>query len=121
MEFSQFSFNMAGGEQTAAPRFDPAGYPLDLDGALRFVRPALGFAYYPEKSGYPNGDGIGMVSGLMPQMDAAVYAQMTARLPGSPSINPLMNTVANPMEWIIQATFPTLQQYGSSDNPVSPS
>ena len=113
---SQFAFNFAPGHgETSPPRADLGGYPLDLDGSLRYLTPAMGFTTWPEAATYPNGDGIGCVSGLMPQQDKAVYAQLIARVPGSPSTNPFLNTVSDPMEWIIQATFPQLPQYGTPD------
>lgn len=117
MAKSQFSYNFAGEGQgeTSSPRRDVRGYPFDLDGSERFMRPAHGFAIYPDVATYPNGAGIGCVSGFMRQMDAAVYSQMIARLPWGPTVNAIP---ADPMRYIIQAEFPTLQQQGS-DGSVS--
>ena len=52
-------------------------YPLDLNGALDFTRPATGAAYYGQR---PT---IGYIEGLMPLMDVPVL-QISAA-PGVPS------------------------------------
>lgn len=97
---------------TSPPRLPRDGYPLDLDGSLEYVRPATGWTLWPDGATYPAGFGIGCVSGFMPQMDQAVYAQMIARLPWGPSVD---QVPADPMRYIGQMTFPTLQQVGSPD------
>lgn len=109
---SMFSFNMAGNGQgmTGAPTISRDGYPFDLDGSLDFVRPAKGLAYYPDPATYPNKRGIGCVSGLMPQQDKFVWAQLIARIPAGPTVD---HVPANPMQYIGQVTFPQLQQVGS--------
>lgn len=110
---SQFSFNFARGIPTSLPRLPQDGYPFDLDGALDFTRPATGWTLWPNNATYPNNLGQLAVSGLMPQQDAAVYAQMIARLPWGPTVNAVPE---DPTKYIIQAIFPTLPQVGSYDS-----
>jgi hypothetical protein len=67
------------------PDYSATGYPLDLDGALRYSRPKTGIDYFP----WVGGDGtipqIGMVSGFMRQMDVTVWAQATGKAPFGPA------------------------------------
>lgn len=112
MSLSLFSFNFAsiGAREESPPRpVAPGGYPLDLDGSERHTRPAKGWTLWPDPATYPNNTGIGMVSGILRQFDAAVYAQMVARLPAGPTIDAVP---FNPMQYIGQVTFPQLPQIG---------
>lgn len=108
---SEWCFNFARGPMTSAPRLNHGGYPLDLDGSLRYTRPATGTDYWPAPETYPNGRGIGCVQAFMPQQDAFVYAQMIARPPVGPSGN---LGVANFAIYTGVFNFPTLPQTGSN-------
>lgn len=122
MSIARYAFNFATGNgmgrMTSPPMISRDGYPFDFDGSLDYVRSATGQTLWPDVATYPNGDGIGCVSGFMPQMDAAVYSQMIARLPWGPSVN---QVPTDPMRYIGQMTFPTLQQIGAvNQGEVSP-
>lgn len=70
--------------QFIRPR-DCAGYPLDLDGSLRFTREATGYSVFP----YPTI--IGYVQGLLPMQDNLVHAAMYGKQswgPWSPGAAP---------------------------------
>lgn len=108
----EFSFPGAG-RMTSPPSISRDGYPLDLDGSLDYVRPATGWTLWPDCATYPNGYGIGNVSGLMPQMDATVYAQMIARLPWGPSVG---GVPADPSRYTYQAVLVGLPQIGAEES-----
>jgi hypothetical protein len=64
------------------PRKDDAhGYPLDLDGSLRFTRP---YVIDP----YPYPTIIGMISGFMRETNQFIW-QQPARTPYGPNVNNL--------------------------------
>lgn len=107
---SEWSFNFARGPMTSAPRLNNGGYPIDLDGSLRYTRPATGIDFFPAVETYPNGRGIGCVQAFMPQQDAFVYAQMIARPPVGPSGN--LN-IPDLGAYVGDFNFPTLPQIGS--------
>lgn len=118
MANSPFSFNFAEallrvpnfGHQTSPPRVSKR-YPYDLDASLRYLRPAKQFGYWPEVATYPNGDGIGMVSGICRTFDAVVWAGLIARLPWGPLINAVP---PNPVQYVGEVEFPQLPQIGST-------
>lgn len=55
---------------------------LDLDGSLRFTRPATGYAIAP----YP--PVIGYIQGLLPMQDGLVIAGLYAKRPSGPWADP---------------------------------
>jgi hypothetical protein len=68
--------------KTILPRKDTQhGYPLDLDGSLRFTRP---YVIDP----YPYPPIIGMVQGFMRETNQFIW-QQAARTPFGPNINTL--------------------------------
>lgn len=68
------------------PRKDTQhGYPLDLDGSLRFTRP-----YTIDI--FPNPPQIGMISGFMAQLNGFFFANYNnARKPYGPNVNSVPN------------------------------
>lgn len=109
---SEFSYNFgAPGPEESPPRTRYGGYPFDLDGSERHIRPATGWTLWPDPATYPNGNGIGLVSAILRQFDAAVYQQMIARIPAGPLINAVP---FNPMQYIGQVVFPQLPEIGDT-------
>ena len=84
------------------PAQEPHGYPYDLDGAIRFARPATGVDYFPWVGGDGTVPQIGMVSGFLRQMDMTVWGQMTGKLPFGPG----STTIPLNLQW--QTTVPGL-------------
>lgn len=74
------------------------GSPFDLDGSERFTRPKTGIDYFP----YP--PIVGMISGLMPQMDLFVWGQMYGKKAYGPGTMPIVNIG-------YQASIPGLTKY----------
>lgn len=81
------------------------GYPYDLDGSLRFVRPRMGIDRYPTHSNIDNFAQLGMVSGFLPFMDSIIYAQAYGKVP----YGPVMSQYPDNLQW--QITIPGLNKY----------
>lgn len=82
------------------------GYPFDLDGSLRYVRPKTGVDYW-DLSYVPNVNNfqkLGNVSGFMPMQDWRVWAQGYGKDPFGPIMNPA------PLNLQYQATVPGLNK-----------
>lgn len=115
-----FEFSFPG---RGAPTFEPRNrhvgdYPLDLDGSLRYLTPRKGWNTNPNPATYPAGAGIGIVQGFMRQLDAGVYAQMIARLPGGGQS--VGGVPADPWRYVPQAVFPGMPQIGSQGAVTQP-
>lgn len=62
------------------PRPDEKGYPLDLDGSLRFTRPFVVDVYpWPQR--------VGLLSGFMRQYTAFTWRTGFAKTPSGPNVN----------------------------------
>ena len=81
------------------------GYPFDLDGSLRFVRPRTGTEIYPTHSNYDNYAQLGQVSGLLPVMDNLILAMAFGRIP----FGPIMSDLPENLQW--QVMVPGLNKY----------
>lgn len=73
------------------PRKSADGYPLDLDGSLRYVRPHT-IDNFPYPTTGPlsgmNGRVVDYISGILPQANAFFFSHYnTARTPYGPNIN----------------------------------
>lgn len=75
-------------------------YPLDLDGSLRYTRMKSGNDYFPVP---PQ---IGMVSGILQQMDMFVYRSAMGKIPYGPG------TTQVPVNLQWQMTIPGLTKMG---------
>jgi hypothetical protein len=107
-------------KMTSQPRnaVDPAHYPYDLDGSLRFTRPRTGVDFWPTHSNRDNFQQLGDVAGLMAQQDALVWAQGYGRAPSGPLVTPLgewlPSTVTEPANLQWQITIPGLNKQSSA-------
>lgn len=81
------------------------GYPFDLDGSLRYVRPRTGIDLYPTHSNIDNFAKIGFVSGFLPLMDAAVRSMAFGAVP----YGPIMSQLPENLQWQIE--IPGLNKY----------
>lgn len=70
------------------------GYPFDLDGSLRTVRPKTGKDYWPTHSNADNFQQLGAVSGFMPLQDAMVFAMGYGKMPSGPIVSALPENLA---------------------------
>lgn len=81
------------------------GYPYDLDGALRFVRPRTGIDVFPSHNNAGSMAQLGQVSGLLPMQDARVWAQGFGRMPSGP----IVSAIPDNLQW--QISVPGLTKY----------
>ena len=81
------------------------GYPFDLDGSLRFVRPKTGIDKWPTHSNIDNFAKLGLVSGFLPQLNGLVWAQAYGAIP----FGPIMSAFPENLQW--QITIPALNKY----------
>ena len=93
--------------RTTTPSYRRGNYPLDLDAALRYVRPKTGIDFFPSPIvAIQNNIPARFISGFLPQMNVEVWMQAFGKKAFGPGVN------STPLNLQAQITVPGLTKMG---------